>query len=69
MSLVFLCGSLLGAAVGVAVGILFAPAKGSYTRRRIARTAEELGDRASVLTESARETAKEAIERGRRFVA
>ncbi len=35
---------LLGAAVGGALGILFAPAKGSVTRKRISGRSEDLTD-------------------------
>ncbi|HVR30776.1 MAG TPA: YtxH domain-containing protein [Thermoanaerobaculia bacterium] len=59
--LVFLCGSLLGLAVGATIGVLYAPAKGARTRRQLARKAEELGERATGVAESA----LEALERGR----
>ena len=45
-TLFFLGGSLVGLAVGATLGVLFAPARGTRTRRRLARKAEELGDRA-----------------------
>jgi hypothetical protein len=45
----FIAGMLLGALAGVAVGILYAPASGQSTRRRIRRKLdhlrEEAGDR------------------------
>ena len=35
---------LLGAAIGVGLGILFAPDKGSETRKKIMKTGEDLKD-------------------------
>jgi gas vesicle protein len=53
--LAFLGGSLLGLAVGAALGVFFAPAKGIRTRRQLARKAEKLGDRATEMAEGAKE--------------
>jgi gas vesicle protein len=39
-----LLGFLAGAATGAALGILFAPDKGSRTRKKIKRKAEKVGD-------------------------
>jgi gas vesicle protein len=63
-ALVFLGGSILGLAVGATIGLLFAPAKGTHTRRQLARKAEEIGDRAAAM---AAEGAHAAIELGRRI--
>jgi gas vesicle protein len=41
-----LLGIVAGAAAGAIVGMLFAPAKGSVTRRRIARKSAEYADEA-----------------------
>ena len=35
---------LAGAAIGVGLGILFAPDKGTETRKKMAKKAEDLGD-------------------------
>lgn len=40
----FLAGLLLGAAAGAVLGILFAPDKGSETRKKITKKGKELGD-------------------------
>jgi len=42
-----LVGFVIGAAVGAAAGILFAPKKGSETRRDIKEKAEEFGKKVS----------------------
>ena len=39
-----LLGFLSGAAVGVVVGMLYAPHKGSVTRKKIAKTAKDVSD-------------------------
>jgi len=39
-----LAGLIIGAAAGVVAGILFAPEKGSVTRRKIADKAKETGE-------------------------
>jgi gas vesicle protein len=57
LTLFLLGGSLVGLAIGVTLGVLFAPARGIRTRRQLARKAEQLGDRATQLVESAREAA------------
>ena len=43
----FMGGLLLGTAIGVGVGLLYAPKPGAETREMLANRAEELGDRAS----------------------
>lgn len=44
MSKKLLTGVLLGAAVGAALGILFAPDKGKETRKKLAKKGSDLGD-------------------------
>ncbi|MFC4263011.1 YtxH domain-containing protein [Ferruginibacter yonginensis] len=44
MSKKLITGILVGAAVGAALGILFAPDKGKETRKKIAKKTGDLGD-------------------------
>ena len=44
MSKKLITGVVLGAAVGAALGILFAPDKGKETRKKIAKKGSDLGD-------------------------
>jgi gas vesicle protein len=57
-------GILAGAAVGALLGVLFAPDKGSKTRRKIYRKGEDivedLKDKAHDLTEKANELSRKA---------
>ena len=65
-------GILGGAAVGAALGILFAPAKGTVTRRKISKTTRDLknnlADRLEDLVESAEEIMDEIKESASEFV-
>jgi gas vesicle protein len=53
---------LLGAAVGGALGILFAPDKGSRTRKKIMAKGEDLTDAMKEKFEDFMDTVKEEIE-------
>jgi gas vesicle protein len=44
-------GVVAGAAVGAILGVLFAPAKGSVTRKRVSQTASNFAEDVSKLTE------------------
>ena len=61
-----------GAAIGAAVGILFAPAKGAVTRRKIASTTRNLKnnmvDKFEELVESAEELMEEFKENAAEFI-
>lgn len=68
--------ALVGVAVGAALGILFAPDKGSVTRKNIARRSkdftDDLGDRANEFIdsitekfESAKDEAQSLVENGK----
>lgn len=56
----FAIGALVGLAIGVVVGILFAPTSGSNARRRLAEEARRAADVAKSVAERA-EDAAEAI--------
>lgn len=65
-------GFVMGALVGAGVALLFAPASGEETRRRLGQTAKRLRDEAGKRLETAqstvgeiREDAKSAIDAGR----
>jgi gas vesicle protein len=58
---------ILGAAVGAAAALLFAPRTGAETRRQLRHTADRLKDRAGSLLEDANySVARELRRRGRR---
>jgi len=58
-------GGLLAFIGGIAVGLLYAPASGATTRRRLLRKGQQLGDRAAEAVESA----GELVERTRKRIA
>jgi gas vesicle protein len=58
-----LVGVALGLAGGLVVGLLVAPASGRRTRRRLARGAHHLSDRASAAVESAGERVRSGLRR------
>lgn len=60
----FLFGVVLGAAVGAALGLLYAPQTGAATRRDLKRSAERFSKRARKLYDNASETMEDLAERG-----
>ena len=59
----FTIGLLIGAAVGVAIGFLYAPKPGSETRELLKHKAEEVREKAGEVAEKAKEAAAEARKR------
>ena len=55
---IFIIGLLTGAALGLVLGLLFAPAAGASTRRRIADEAQRAADVARGLAERAEQAAE-----------
>lgn len=55
----------LGALAGAAVALLYAPATGEETRRKLAEKAREGRDKVEELTRQGREKAEELARRGR----
>ena len=54
----FIGGVILGAAAGLAIGVLMAPSSGAKTRRVLADKARSAADAARVFAERAEETAE-----------
>ena len=54
---------ILGAAAGAALGVLFAPGKGSETRKKMAGKASELGDELKVRFNKSKEVVNDIKER------
>lgn len=61
----FIGGFVLGALVGVGLGILLAPQPGEVVRHRIKERANELGSRVKQVVEKGAERVREAVERGK----
>jgi gas vesicle protein len=59
---------LLGLGIGVAVGMVFAPASGEETRGRIRNRAQEGGDYIRRRSEDLRESASDLVDRGKNAV-
>ena len=57
-----LLGFLGGAAVGAALGVLFAPAKGTVTRRRISKTTRDFKNSVTEKLEDLVESAEDLID-------
>ena len=58
----FLAGILLGAAAGAVLGVLFAPDKGSDTRKKIAKKTSKLGDNLKAKFEEMADTIREKFD-------
>jgi len=58
----FLAGILLGAAAGAVLGVLFAPDRGTDTRKKIAKKTSKLGDDLKSKFDEMTETIKEKFD-------
>ncbi|RYY44207.1 MAG: YtxH domain-containing protein [Chitinophagaceae bacterium] len=58
----FLAGILLGTAAGAVLGLLFAPDKGTDTRKKIAKKTSKLGDDLKSKFDELSETIKEKFD-------
>ena len=63
MSKKLIGGLLVGAAVGAVLGILFAPDKGTETRKKLAKQAEDLGDDLKHKFAEAKDTLREKFDK------
>ena len=65
-ALSFLTGLTVGALIGTAAALLFAPQSGRRTRRQIARTAEDWADSAADTLDEVREDARDLADKAAR---
>jgi len=61
----FAIGLIVGAALGLAIGFLFAPRSGTETRQLLKEKAEATREKAAAAARKVRETAGEAVKRAR----
>lgn len=61
-------GFMLGAIIGAGVALLFAPAAGGDTRRRLGDTAKKIGSAAKDKLEDGKNQAREYLESGRQAI-
>ena len=59
----FAIGLIVGAALGLAIGFLFAPQSGKETRQLLREKAEVVRERTAGVSKKVRETAAEAVKR------
>jgi gas vesicle protein len=65
-ALSFITGLTVGALIGTAAALLFAPQSGRRTRRQIARTAEDLAGSAADTLDDVREDARDLADKAAR---
>jgi gas vesicle protein len=63
----FTIGALTGTAIGIMVGVLFAPMSGAQTRRRLAEEARRVAEAAHIVADRAEQTALVLGERMDRY--
>jgi len=62
----FLAGLGIGAAIGAAIGVLYAPKAGKETREDLLNSAREAKEKAAEYVEQGRQKAADLVEEGRR---
>jgi gas vesicle protein len=62
----FLNGLLMGVAVGALVGVLFAPDKGSKTRKKLRRQSDDLKEKLNSMVDDMTEKYEQAVDKSKK---